>query len=242
MLTEHPFSGTGRVHQDPVEKQREFPHQTVGILAGHQGVPDPHQFDVFQQGLRAGRAEVIGHQQSLPLQVRPDLGRLPAGGRTEIQDPFSGLCSEKRRAAHGRRLLHIVKPRKIPGIPGVSAVRRQIIPVGGPWDPLCKPEPCRHRLRRRLQRIDAQSGKGHVYDGTEILRIILFQQVLHLFQEFCGKSVCQQNVLLIFSAGYTKKSLLSSKLFLNYALITFNDTGGQTGISGPLSCPPEMLF
>ena len=117
VFAEHPLTGAGSVHHDPVKECRKPLRQPIRRLVGHHCVGNAHPLHILSQDLRPGRVDLIGHQQTHALHVRGQMGRLAAGSRAQIQHPLSGSCPCQLPHRHGAGLLHIVKSRLMVHMP-----------------------------------------------------------------------------------------------------------------------------
>ena len=110
ILAEHPFSGTGRIHQDTVKKSRKKLCHALRRLTAHNTVADPHSFNIPGQNLCSVRYHFIGHQQSFSPHPPGDLCTLATRRRTQIQYAFPRLRIQNLHHCHSRRLLNIIRP------------------------------------------------------------------------------------------------------------------------------------
>jgi len=82
LFAEHPLTGAGRVHQNPVEELQQGRCDAGRGFVEHDGVGHTHPLKVALQALCTGRDIFVAHQQALPLQSGGELAALAAGGST----------------------------------------------------------------------------------------------------------------------------------------------------------------
>ena len=91
ILSEHSFSGTRRVHHDPIKKLWKRRCKLKRIHVRHHRISDTEALDILGQDLCPGRMDLIADQKPLSAHFSRKMGGFSSGCRTEIQNPLPGL-------------------------------------------------------------------------------------------------------------------------------------------------------
>ncbi len=201
---EHPLSRTGRVHEDLVKIRRINLGEPFRRLAGHTDIRKAEQFQILEQPLRSGTADIIGKQKPRAPQPRSEFCTLAARRGAQIQHPLARFDRKEGGRRHGAGFLQIIKPRVIIGVFRPS-------PAFGAADPCADIKPVRgprYRIVRKTQdggrlpwrpfpRIDPQARLDRSVEAGEIIRVFLAEKAPHLGQE-PGRQRCSHMHLLPF--------------------------------------------
>ena len=134
IAAEHALAGTGRVHQDFIEKLRQHRRELFG-----QGIDDDGI--VYAQPLHGGREDFdpggigfVGDDQTFSHQGRGQLTALSAGRGAQIKHPVAGLNVQRYGRGHRAGFLNIVCAGKMQRREAGAGILF-IIPAGGaPFD------------------------------------------------------------------------------------------------------------
>ena len=118
LFTEHAFPGTRGVNQNLVKKSAESFCQLFRRFTHNNGVGDAADFHVFQQCFCPSGADVIGNEQSCPIQSCRQLCGLSSGSGTDIQHKIPFFYGNHGAGCHGAGFLQIVQPRMVIGMLG----------------------------------------------------------------------------------------------------------------------------
>ena len=88
-----------------MKKHREMRCHIFGGFVTHQSIWDSHAFDILGEDPGAVWKDLIGDQQTVPMQKRGNMGAFAAGSRTQITDQLSGLWVQQAYHGHGTGLL-----------------------------------------------------------------------------------------------------------------------------------------
>ena len=123
LLAEHALTGTGRIHQHPVEELRQGVRNAGGRLIEHHRIGHAHAFQIAFQDIRTGRNVFVAHQHTAPLQCRRQLTAFAAGGCTHVQHAHPGPHAQQGCRRGCRRLLRVEHARVVVGVASGLKIR-----------------------------------------------------------------------------------------------------------------------
>ena len=86
-------------------------------LVYHQGISDSHALNIRGQYFCPPGMDLVCNEQAFSAQAGTEFCTFPSWSRTEVQNPLARLCPAQHGGNHGARLLDIIHPRFVPGMP-----------------------------------------------------------------------------------------------------------------------------
>ena len=188
---EHPFPGTGSVHQYLIKEFRPNFCQLFRTFACNADIGDSGKFQVLKKRPGPGITDIIGHQHPPALKPGPQFRALTARRRTKVQDPVPRLYRKHGSRRHGAGFLKVIQAAVISRMLGrpYSA----FIPC---FTAVIESVPCpRHRLQfpgnhcpqlsgLQLSCVNPESRLPPFLKALKIPVVFIPQKQLHLCQEF----------------------------------------------------------